>query len=206
VLVSDFYEEPDVVTQAVVPLRARGHDVIVFHVLDPAELTFPFQDASGFEDMETEDQIPVIPAKLRDDYQRMLRAHLDDLERRFTGAGIDYTVLDTSKPRADEQSEEPVVEVQRPARRGLARLRQGKTTRRSRRYGEEDGRRMSPRPPCARNHIGRNTLRDHGLRRHGLASVVGSPRRSLGYAFGDPPRTRGRGARNAGHCTSTTGS
>jgi len=98
VLVSDFYEEPDVVTQAVVPLRARGHDVIVFHVLDPAELTFPFQDASGFEDMETEDQIPVIPAKLRDDYQRMLRAHLDDLERRFTGAGIDYTVLDTSKP------------------------------------------------------------------------------------------------------------
>jgi uncharacterized protein (DUF58 family) len=98
VLVSDFYEEPDVIAQAVVPLRARGHDVIVFHVLDPAELAFPFQDASGFEDMETGDQIPVIPAKLREDYQRMLRAHTDELERRFTGAGIDYAVLDTSKP------------------------------------------------------------------------------------------------------------
>lgn len=98
VLLSDFYEEPDAVMQAVLPLRARGHDVIVFHVLDPAELVFPFEDASGFEDMETGEQIPVIPAKLRDDYQRLVKNHLDDLERRFTGSGIDYTVLDTSKP------------------------------------------------------------------------------------------------------------
>ena len=98
VVVSDFYEEPDAVMQALVPLRARGHDVIVFHVLDPAELTFPFQDAAGFEDLETGEQVPVIPAKLRDDYQRMLRAHLEELEQRCTGSGIDYTVLDTSRP------------------------------------------------------------------------------------------------------------
>lgn len=98
VLVSDLYEEPDAVTRAVVPLRARGHDVIVFHVLDPAELDFPFQDPSAFEDLETGDQLPVIPAKLRDGYQSALRAHLEELERRFTGAGIDYTVLDTSRP------------------------------------------------------------------------------------------------------------
>jgi uncharacterized protein (DUF58 family) len=98
VLVSDFYEEPDAVAQAVLPLRARGHDVIVFHVLDPAELSFPFQDPAGFEDLETGDQIPVIPARLRDDYRRLLGAHLEELERRFKGAGIDYTVLDTSRP------------------------------------------------------------------------------------------------------------
>ncbi|MDP2959111.1 MAG: DUF58 domain-containing protein [Longimicrobiales bacterium] len=98
VLVSDFYEEPDAVMQAVVPLRARGHDVIVFHVLDPAELSFPFQEASGFEDLETGEQIPVIPAKLREDYTRLVRRHLEELERRFTGSGIDYKVLDTSQP------------------------------------------------------------------------------------------------------------
>ncbi len=97
-LVSDFYEEPDTVTQAVVPLRARGHDVIVFHVLDPAELTFPFQDPAGFEDLETGEQIPVVPAKLREDYRRLVRVHLDELERRFVGAGIDYRVMDTSEP------------------------------------------------------------------------------------------------------------
>jgi len=98
VLVSDFYEEPDAVMQAVVPLRARGHDLIVFHVLDPAELTFPFEQPSGFEDLETGEQIPVIPAKLREDYRRLVRAHLDELERRFVGAGIDYKVLNTSQP------------------------------------------------------------------------------------------------------------
>lgn len=98
VLLSDFYEEPDAVMQAVVPLRARGHDVLVFHVLDPAELEFPFEEASGFEDMESGEQIPVIPAKLRDDYRRMVRNHLAELERRFTGSGIDYTFLDTSRP------------------------------------------------------------------------------------------------------------
>lgn len=98
VLVSDFYEEPDAIMQAVVPLRARGHDVIVFHVLDPAEISFPFQEASGFEDLETGEQIPVIPAKLREDYMRLVRAHLEELERRFTGSGIDYKVLDTSQP------------------------------------------------------------------------------------------------------------
>ena len=97
-VISDFYEEPDAVMSAVLPLRARGHDVIVFHVMDPAERTFPFQDASGFEDMETGEQIPVIPAKLRDDYTRLVENHLAELERRFAGGGVDYKVLDTSQP------------------------------------------------------------------------------------------------------------
>jgi len=98
VLISDFYEEPDAVMNAVVPLRARGHDVIVFHVMDPAELTFPFQDASGFEDMESGEQIPVIPEKLRDEYLALLGAHLTEIETRFAARGIDYALLDTSKP------------------------------------------------------------------------------------------------------------
>lgn len=98
VLISDFYEDPESVAQAVIPLRARGHDVIVFHVLDPVETAFPFQDASAFEDMESGEQIPVVPAKLAEDYRRMVRNHLAELERRLTGSGIDYTVLDTSQP------------------------------------------------------------------------------------------------------------
>ena len=98
VLISDFYQEPDDVLRAVGPLRARGHDVIVFHVMDPYELEFPFEEASGFEDLETGEQIPVIPGKLRDDYLAMVRAHLDQLEKKFSDNRIDYTLLDTSKP------------------------------------------------------------------------------------------------------------
>ncbi|MGE0160243.1 MAG: DUF58 domain-containing protein [Gemmatimonadales bacterium] len=98
VVISDFYEEPDRVLKAVGPLRARGHDVIVFHVMDPTELEFPFEEASGFEDLETNEQIPVIPAKLRDEYKRLVQEHLTALRDRFTGSRIDYNLLDTSKP------------------------------------------------------------------------------------------------------------
>lgn len=98
VLISDFYEDPDKVMSAVGPLRARGHDVIVFQVMDPAELEFPFEEASGFEDLETHEQIPVIPTKLRDEYKKMVAAHVEALRDRFTSNRIDYTLLDTSKP------------------------------------------------------------------------------------------------------------
>ena len=54
--------------------------------------------ASAFEDLESGEQIPVIPDKLRDEYMRLLAAHVAELERRFNGSGIDYKVLDTSKP------------------------------------------------------------------------------------------------------------
>ena len=98
VLISDFYEEPDKVIEAIGPLRSRGHDIIAFHVLDPAELEFPFEDASGFEDLETREQIPVVPGKLKDDYRRMVSEHLETLKARFASNRIDYTLLDTSKP------------------------------------------------------------------------------------------------------------
>jgi len=98
VVISDFYEDPDVVLRALGPLRARGHDVIVFHLMDPYEIDFPFEDASGFEDLESGEQIPVIPGKLKDDYVSMVQAHVASLERRFTDNRIDYTLLNTGKP------------------------------------------------------------------------------------------------------------
>jgi len=98
VVVSDFYEDAERVIESVGMLRARGHDVIVFHILDPVELDFPFQEASGFEDMETGDQIPVIPDQLRDTYRELVRAHAARLEERFNANRIDYKLLDTSRP------------------------------------------------------------------------------------------------------------
>jgi uncharacterized protein (DUF58 family) len=98
VIISDLYEDPETVLAALGPLRAKGHDVIVFHVMDPTELEFPFEEASGFEDLETHEQIPVIPAKLRDEYRRVVAKHLETLKTRLVGNRIDYTLLDTSKP------------------------------------------------------------------------------------------------------------
>ena len=64
VLISDLYEEPDAVLEAIGPLRFRGNDIIVFHLLDPAELDFTFDAPSSFEDLESGEQIPVVPDAL----------------------------------------------------------------------------------------------------------------------------------------------
>ncbi len=98
VLISDFYDEPDAVLDAVKRLRYRGHDVIVFHVLDPAEIEFPYDDASSFRDLESGEQIPVVPEKMREQYRRMIQDHIAALSQRFTDHRIDYALLDTSKP------------------------------------------------------------------------------------------------------------
>jgi uncharacterized protein (DUF58 family) len=98
VLISDLYEEPDVLLRALGKLGFRGHDLIVFHVLDPAELAFPFDDPSSFEDLETGEQIPIVPEALVEQYRAMIRQHVDELTTRCAGQRIDYTLLETSMP------------------------------------------------------------------------------------------------------------
>lgn len=98
VLISDLYEEPDAVLEAVGPLRFRGNDIIVFHLLDAAELDFTFDAPSSFEDLETGEQIPVVPEVLAEQYRALVRAHIDGLTERFSGSRIDYTLVNTSLP------------------------------------------------------------------------------------------------------------
>ena len=98
VLISDFYEEPDAVMEAVRLLQSPGHDVMVFHLLDPDELEFPFQVSTDFQDMETREQLPVVPGKARERYRNLVTDHTDELQERFTAGQVDYAVLDTSKP------------------------------------------------------------------------------------------------------------
>ena len=64
---------------AVAPLRFRGHDMIVFHVLDPAEIEFAYDDASAFEDLESGEQMPVVPEALAEQYRALVREHSDAL-------------------------------------------------------------------------------------------------------------------------------
>jgi len=98
VLVSDLYEEPDAVLDAISPLRFRGHDIAVFHLLDPAELDFSFREPSAFEDLETGEQIPIVPDALADQYKALVQAHVNALRERFSANRVDYTLLDTSAP------------------------------------------------------------------------------------------------------------
>jgi uncharacterized protein (DUF58 family) len=98
VLISDFYQEPEEIMSAVVPLRARGHDVIVFHVLDNAEIEFPFDAASNFEDLETGEKIPVVPSTQRAKYRELVLDHIAQIGRMCSNDRIDYALFDTSTP------------------------------------------------------------------------------------------------------------
>jgi uncharacterized protein (DUF58 family) len=98
VFISDLYEEPDTVLRALSPLRFRGNDVLVFHVLDPAELSFAFQEASMFEDLETGEQLPVVPEAFAQQYRSMIRAHIAELTAKCAEQRIDYALFDTSMP------------------------------------------------------------------------------------------------------------
>ena len=97
-LVSDFYDDPDVVLETIKPLRFLGNDLIVFHVLDPAEIDFGYEDASAFEDLESGEQIPVVPDALSEQYRALVREHTAALSARFAEHRIDYTLLNTADP------------------------------------------------------------------------------------------------------------
>ncbi len=98
VLITDCYERPEAFGRAIDALRARGHDVIVFHLVDPAELSLPGDLPATFEDAESGTLLPLKPGELRTKYQALLTAHHDALTRRISAAGADYVRLDTSEP------------------------------------------------------------------------------------------------------------
>ena len=97
-LISDFYDEPDEILEAIKPLRFLGNELIVFHVLDPREIDFAYDEASTFEDLETAEQMPVVPQSFRDQYRSMIQEHVNALTTRFSEQRIDYTLVNTAEP------------------------------------------------------------------------------------------------------------
>ncbi|MCA9052064.1 MAG: DUF58 domain-containing protein [Planctomycetaceae bacterium] len=97
-LMSDLLTDPDEVLGALRMLRFAGHDVIVFHVLDEAEVTFPFSGSVDLLEPETADHQIVDAAGIRSDYLQAL----DELRQRYReecfSIGADYVPLDTSMP------------------------------------------------------------------------------------------------------------
>jgi uncharacterized protein (DUF58 family) len=97
-LISDLYENPDDLLEALKPYAFLGNDLVVFHVLDPAEIEFPYREASRFVDLESGEEIPVIPEVVVEQYRQMMQAHIDALRTKCSESRIDYVLIDTSKP------------------------------------------------------------------------------------------------------------
>jgi uncharacterized protein (DUF58 family) len=98
ILVSDLFDEPERVIDGLKHFRFKGTDVIVFHVLDHAELTFPFERATRFRDLESDDEVMAVPSLVREQYLREIQGLVDKYKKELQVVGIDYCLLDTSQP------------------------------------------------------------------------------------------------------------
>lgn len=98
VLMSDLYDEPDGILAAVNQLRYRGNDLIVFHLLDPLELTLKLGEVSSVEDLESGARIPIAGEQFRDRYQQLVKDHQTELQKKLGSNQIDYIFADISQP------------------------------------------------------------------------------------------------------------
>lgn len=97
VLVSDLLTSIDRLDADLGYLCAGGHDVVLFHVLDAAELDFDFDSPAMFLDVETQRNMYVDPADARTSYKEMLNKHLTKAEAVCRNLGIDYHLFPTNR-------------------------------------------------------------------------------------------------------------
>ena len=98
IVLSDFYEKPETIVKTVEPLRFHGNEVVLFHVLDPQEIAPKFRDSVLLFDMETKSSMEVSPEYARTEYRQKMAAHLEALRDQAKSAGLDYFLMDTSRP------------------------------------------------------------------------------------------------------------
>jgi uncharacterized protein (DUF58 family) len=97
-VISDLLDDADAVITGLKHVRARGMEVIVFQVLDPAELTFPFDRPARFRDLETGEDVLASPSLVRDEHVGAMNRLVERYGRELGAAGIDYVKLETSQP------------------------------------------------------------------------------------------------------------
>src|SRR5713101_8355099 len=94
ILFSDLLTDPQPVLESLHHLRHRGNEIILFHILDEAEVHFPFQGIVEFEDVEQHDKLTVDARGIRDDYLKSLAEFQETYRRECMKANIDYVAMD----------------------------------------------------------------------------------------------------------------
>jgi uncharacterized protein (DUF58 family) len=97
-IVSDFWESPESLIRTVEPLRFRGNEVVLFHVLDPEDVRPKLSGPAILVDMETKHQLEVTADYTKTEYREKIEAHLADLRDHTQAAGMGYHLLMTDRP------------------------------------------------------------------------------------------------------------
>lgn len=98
ILISDLLVDPDATRLALRFLRHRGHEVLVFHLMDPGERELPAVGDARFVDPETQDELPISVADMRTEYRDAVQQAIQEWHDTLVPAGIDYNLLETHLP------------------------------------------------------------------------------------------------------------
>jgi uncharacterized protein (DUF58 family) len=98
VVISDLYCEPEALTRAVQPLAWRGHDIMIFQIMDRAELNPHWDESVLLEDVESGQQLEVSPDYLRTTYKDRMQAHLEHMQKVAGRLGADHVLLASDEP------------------------------------------------------------------------------------------------------------
>ena len=98
ILITDMLDDEERVIRTLQNLRAMGHDVIAFQIMDHAELDFPFTEATEFIDMENSESFITSPVAIRKSYLQHVNEFLEFCRRKCQGSGVDYCLMDTAQP------------------------------------------------------------------------------------------------------------
>ena len=98
IVISDLYDDPGEIVKALQHFVFKKHQIIVFHVMDQAELEFPFRKMHTFVDMETDERMQVDPRHLRQTYLDEINAFLETYRRECSERSIEYVLTPTDKP------------------------------------------------------------------------------------------------------------
>jgi MoxR-like ATPase len=98
IVISDFYEDPETIVRTIEPLRYRGNEVVLFHILDPDEIRPVLKSSAILIDLETDQKLEVIPDYAKTSYRDKIDAHIEQLRSRTRASGMDYQLLVTNQP------------------------------------------------------------------------------------------------------------
>jgi uncharacterized protein (DUF58 family) len=98
IVLSDFFDEVPALAAGLAHFRHRRHDVVLLHVLDPAELEFPFRGPTEFKGLEGLPEVAADPRMIRRAYLREVEAYRDSLASECRRQHIDYFLLRTDQP------------------------------------------------------------------------------------------------------------
>ncbi|MDP8238910.1 MAG: DUF58 domain-containing protein [Candidatus Hatepunaea meridiana] len=98
VLISDLLDDPDKVIAGMKAIRHVGHELLVFHILDPLEISFAFPRDARFQDLETSQILPSRPWHIRAEYQNMMQEFIEEYKQRCRENRIDYRLFTTDTP------------------------------------------------------------------------------------------------------------